>query len=122
MGCLVYRMVAGREHSCVMIWLQVRCIQIAIDNPAKQGEFRVFNQFTEQFSVNQLASIVKTAGDKLGLNVQASRPSLMTASRCRRRRLMQPCKLPHQQPGWSVSVLFETSQEARLCGLSNLGH
>ncbi len=29
--------------------LQVRCVQIAIDNPAKQGEMRVFNQFTEMF-------------------------------------------------------------------------
>ena len=35
-----------------------------------QGEFRVFNQFTEQFSVNDLAAIVKREGDKLGLNVQ----------------------------------------------------
>lgn len=29
--------------------LQVRCIQIAIDNPASKGEMRVFNQFTEMF-------------------------------------------------------------------------
>lgn len=50
----------------------VRCIQIAIDNPAKQGEFRVFNQFTEQFSVNQLADIVEKEGKKLGLTVRAA--------------------------------------------------
>jgi UDP-sulfoquinovose synthase len=48
----------------------VRCIQIAIDNPANKGEFRVFNQFTEQFSVNQLAQIVTREGKKLGLEVQ----------------------------------------------------
>lgn len=47
----------------------VRCIQIAIDNPAAKGEFRVFNQFTEQFSVNQLAEIVTREGKKLGLEV-----------------------------------------------------
>jgi UDP-sulfoquinovose synthase len=47
----------------------VRCIQIAIDNPASQGEFRVFNQFTEQFSVNQLAGIVEREGKKLGITV-----------------------------------------------------
>jgi nucleoside-diphosphate-sugar epimerase len=47
----------------------VRCIQIAIDNPANKGEFRVFNQFTEQFSVNQLADIVTREGKKLGLDV-----------------------------------------------------
>jgi hypothetical protein len=38
---------------------QVRCIRIAIDNPASAGEMRVFNQFTEQFSVNDIAGIVK---------------------------------------------------------------
>jgi len=47
----------------------VRCIQIAIDNPANKGEFRVFNQFTEQFSVNQLADIVEKEGKKLGITV-----------------------------------------------------
>lgn len=50
--------------------LAVRCIQIAIDNPANKGEFRVFNQFTEQFSVNQLADIVTREGGKLGLKVE----------------------------------------------------
>ena len=53
--------------------LQVRCVQLAIDTPAAPGEFRVFNQFTEQFSVNDLAAIVKREGDKLGLNVQVGR-------------------------------------------------
>jgi UDP-sulfoquinovose synthase len=48
----------------------VRCVQLAIDNPANPGEMRVFNQFTEQFSVNDLAAIVKREGAKLGLEVQ----------------------------------------------------
>lgn len=49
---------------------QVRCIQIAIDNPAARGEMKIYNQFTEQFSVNEIAALVKREGDKLGLNVQ----------------------------------------------------
>ena len=48
----------------------VRCIEIAIRNPAEQGEFRVFNQFTEQFSLNELAHLVQDAGRKFGLDVQ----------------------------------------------------
>ncbi len=48
----------------------MRCVQLAIDNPAHAGEFRVFNQFTEQFSVNEIASLVKREGEKHGLNVQ----------------------------------------------------
>eukprot|EP00955_Chlamydomonas_euryale_P092804 364743-Chlamydomonas_euryale.AAC.3 len=35
-----------------------------------QGEMRVMNQFTQQFSVNQLADMVSKEGSKLGLNVQ----------------------------------------------------
>ncbi len=52
--------------------MQVRCIQLAVDNPADRGEMRVFNQFTEQFSVNDIASIVKKAGSKIGLDVQGN--------------------------------------------------
>ena len=47
----------------------VRCVEIAIANPAKEGEFRVFNQFTEMFSVGDLAMMVKKAGNTLGLDV-----------------------------------------------------
>jgi UDP-sulfoquinovose synthase len=48
----------------------VRCVEIALSNPAARGEFRVFNQFTEQFSVLELAHMVQTAGEKLGLEVR----------------------------------------------------
>jgi UDP-sulfoquinovose synthase len=37
----------------------VRCIEIAALHPAQPGEFRVFNQITEQFSLKQLAQLVK---------------------------------------------------------------
>ena len=46
-----------------------QCIQIAIDNPGPAGEMLVFNQFTEQFSVNQLAGLVTESGARLGLDV-----------------------------------------------------
>jgi UDP-sulfoquinovose synthase len=48
----------------------VRCIEIALLNPAGRGEFRVLNQFTEQFSVLQLAAMVQAAGRKLGLEAR----------------------------------------------------
>ncbi len=37
----------------------VECIRIAAENPAEPGEFRVFNQFTEQFSVLQIAEMIR---------------------------------------------------------------
>jgi UDP-sulfoquinovose synthase len=33
----------------------VACVRLAVEHPAGRGEYRVFNQFTEQFSVRQLA-------------------------------------------------------------------
>ena len=37
------------------------CVELAIRNPADAGEFRVFNQFTESFSVGELAQKVSDA-------------------------------------------------------------
>jgi UDP-sulfoquinovose synthase len=45
------------------------CIQLSIDNPAGAGELRVFNQFVETFSVNDLARRVAAAGRGLGIDV-----------------------------------------------------
>jgi UDP-sulfoquinovose synthase len=41
----------------------VRCIELALLNPADQGEYRVFNQFTESFSINEMAEMVTRALD-----------------------------------------------------------
>ncbi|AFY65158.1 NAD-dependent epimerase/dehydratase family protein [Geitlerinema sp. PCC 7407] len=48
----------------------VRCVELAVSNPAEPGQFRVFNQFTESFSIQGLAMQVKQAGNALGLNVE----------------------------------------------------
>jgi UDP-sulfoquinovose synthase len=48
----------------------VRCVELAIATPANRGEFRVFNQFTEQFSVKDLALKVQKAAGTLGLKVE----------------------------------------------------
>jgi UDP-sulfoquinovose synthase len=48
----------------------VRCVELACLTPAKPGECRVFNQFTEQFKVMELARMVQVAGKKMGLTVE----------------------------------------------------
>jgi UDP-sulfoquinovose synthase len=60
----------GQTRGFLDIRDTVRCIELACLNPAKQGEFRVFNQFTEQFSVLDLAHLVQTAGSKMGFRVE----------------------------------------------------
>jgi len=60
----------GQTRGFLDIRDTVRCVELAIANPAEAGEFRVFNQFTEQFSVGDLALMVKKAGNAIGLNVE----------------------------------------------------
>jgi UDP-sulfoquinovose synthase len=60
----------GQTRGFLDIRDTVRCVELAIANPAEAGEFRVFNQFTEQFSVGDLALMVKKAGNAMGLNIE----------------------------------------------------
>jgi UDP-sulfoquinovose synthase len=60
----------GQTRGFLDIRDTVRCIEIACLNPANPGECRVFNQFTEQFSVLELAKMVQAAAWKLGMPVQ----------------------------------------------------
>jgi UDP-sulfoquinovose synthase len=48
----------------------LNCVELAVTNPAERGDFRVFNQFTEQFSVLELAEKVKAAAEHLGYTVE----------------------------------------------------
>lgn len=43
----------------------IKCIEIAVKNPAKEGEFRVFNQFTDFLSLNEMADLVIKASSDL---------------------------------------------------------
>lgn len=47
----------------------IKCVEIALNNPSSSGEFRVFNQFTESFQINNLAKMVKNVGEKNGIDV-----------------------------------------------------
>ncbi len=60
----------GQTRGFLDIRDTVRCIELACLNPANKGEFRVFNQFTEQFSVLELAESVKSVSARLGLKVE----------------------------------------------------
>ena len=46
------------------------CVELAVLNPADRGEMRVYNQFTESFSIRDLAAAVQAAGKELGLDVE----------------------------------------------------
>ena len=59
----------GQTRGFLDIRDTLRCIELAILAPPRLGEYRVFNQFTEQFSVLDLARLVQAIGNRKGLNV-----------------------------------------------------
>ncbi|HEY9796581.1 MAG TPA: NAD-dependent epimerase/dehydratase family protein [Leptolyngbyaceae cyanobacterium] len=59
----------GQTRGFLDIRDTVRCVELAIANPADAGQFRVFNQFTELFSVGDLAVMVKNAATAMDLDV-----------------------------------------------------
>jgi len=60
----------GQTRGFLDIRDTVRCVELACLNPSTPGECRVYNQFTEQFSVAELARMVQVAGKKMGLKVE----------------------------------------------------
>ena len=46
------------------------CLRLAVENPPKHGEFRVFNQFENAYTVTELADMVKAVGAEIGLAVE----------------------------------------------------
>ena len=59
----------GQTRGYLNIKDTLRCVELAAENPADRGEYRVFNQFTEQFSVTELADLVKDSAAEVGIDV-----------------------------------------------------
>jgi UDP-sulfoquinovose synthase len=60
----------GQTRGYLNILDTIRCVELAATNPPVPGEYRVFNQFTEMFSVTELATLVARAGREYGLQVE----------------------------------------------------
>ena len=60
----------GQTRGYINIKDTVRCIELAIQAQPAAGEFRVFNQITERFSINDLAQQVQRVAARRGLDVQ----------------------------------------------------
>ncbi len=60
----------GQTRGFLNIRDTLQCVDLAVNHPADEGEMRVYNQFTEQFSILELAETVKKAGGLLGYKVE----------------------------------------------------
>jgi UDP-sulfoquinovose synthase len=59
----------GQTRGYLNIKDTLSCIRLAIETPAEKGELRILNQFTETFSVNELAAWVQKVGNRMSLDV-----------------------------------------------------
>lgn len=62
----------GQTRGYLNIKDTLQCVRLSLEKPAKEGELRIFNQFVETFSVNQLAGKVQEAGKHMGLDVKVN--------------------------------------------------
>jgi len=60
----------GQTRGYLNIKDTLNCVRLSLENPAAKGELRIFNQFTETFSVNDLAGKVQNIGKQIGIPVQ----------------------------------------------------
>ncbi len=60
----------GQTRGYINIKDTVRCIELAITSQPAAGEFRVFNQITEWFSINDVAERVRRVATQMGLVVR----------------------------------------------------
>ena len=60
----------GQTRGFLALVDSIQCISILLENPAKESEYRVINQFDEQYNITELAKKVQKIGNKKGLDVQ----------------------------------------------------
>ncbi len=60
----------GQTRGYLNIVDTLQCVELAVANPPEPGEYRVFNQFTEQFSIRELAELVQHAGAEVGIHIR----------------------------------------------------
>lgn len=59
----------GQTRGYLNIKDTLNCIHLAAEHPPERGELRIFNQFTETFTVKELANKIKRVGEQIGLEV-----------------------------------------------------
>src|SRR5690242_2249975 len=59
----------GQTRGFLNIRDTLQCVELTVSNPAQRGEMRVYNQFTEQFTVLELAELTRRGAERMGYEV-----------------------------------------------------
>ena len=62
----------GQTRGYLNLMDTLKCVRLSLENPAAKGELRILNQFTETFSVNQLAQKVQRVARSMGFKAEIS--------------------------------------------------
>lgn len=65
----------GQMRGYINLVDTLQCVELALHEPPEFGEFRVLNQFTETFTVKELAKRVQQVGNDAGLSVEVKNVS-----------------------------------------------
>jgi UDP-sulfoquinovose synthase len=109
----------GQTRGLLDIRDTVRCVEIAVRNPPAGGEYRVFNQFTEQFSVRELADRVADARRTHGLETEICQvPNPRTESEshyynAKHQKLLDLGLTPHRLADALIDSVIATVQRYR---------
>lgn len=60
----------GQTRGYLNIKDTLQCVHRSLENTAKKGELRIFNQIMETFSVIELAEMIQRVGKKMGFDVE----------------------------------------------------
>jgi nucleoside-diphosphate-sugar epimerase len=60
----------GQTRGYIALRDSIQCLTLATENPPDEGEYRVFNQFEECYSVNDLAEHVQKVSGEFGLETK----------------------------------------------------
>jgi UDP-sulfoquinovose synthase len=106
----------GQVRGLINILDTVECIRISCEAPAEPGEFRVFNQFTEQMSVLEIAQTVAATYPGSCEVVPIDNPRVEAEShyyRAAHTRLLELGLVPHLLSETLLNSLFEVVRRHR---------
>ncbi|MBO0730060.1 MAG: NAD-dependent epimerase/dehydratase family protein [Acidimicrobiaceae bacterium] len=106
----------GQTRGLINVVDTAECIRLAAEHPAEPGEFRVFNQFTEQLSVQQIAETVAAAFPGPCTIEQIANPRVEAEShhyRAAHTRLLDLGLVPHLLSDTLIDSMFAIVEEHR---------
>jgi UDP-sulfoquinovose synthase len=106
----------GQTRGMLNIRDTLACVELAVLNPPKEGEYRVFNQFTESFSVMELAEKVVEASGRKAEIATVSNPRVEREEhyyRAAHTKLLDLGLVPHLLDRVTVGTMLATAERHR---------